>query len=203
MHSDFTYSTHLQALLDRLQAGEDAARAALLEHALGRIQALGRKMFRGRRDLHLLEGTDDVVQKALLRLHKALETVQPRTVRAFFGLASRQLRFVILDLAKRFRERRDQVPQPLPLSASAVPGQGEDQPATAAADLDRWARFHEAIQALPDELREPFDLLFYQELTHPEAAGVLGISERTLRRRWQHARLQVAETLRGEWPEPS
>src|SRR5205085_11869948 len=123
MSDDFTHSTHLQALLDRLQAGEDAARAALLEHALERLRILARRLFRPNVDLHQLEGTDDVLQKGLLRLHTALATVQPRTVREFFGLAGRQLRFVILDLAAKFRAQPDHLPRHLDLSGSALPEQ--------------------------------------------------------------------------------
>src|SRR5207244_829955 len=66
--------------------------------------------------------------------------------------------------------------------------------------LAAWSAFHEAVEKLPDEEREVFDLLWYQGLAHAEAAELLGVAERTVGRRWQEARLHVAEALHGEIP---
>jgi DNA-directed RNA polymerase specialized sigma24 family protein len=44
------------------------------------------------------------------------------------------------------------------------------------------------------------DLLFYQGLQQAEAAAVLGVSERTVKRRWQSARLALHEALGGRLP---
>jgi RNA polymerase sigma-70 factor (ECF subfamily) len=66
--------------------------------------------------------------------------------------------------------------------------------------LAEWCEFHERITTLPDADRELFDLLLYQGLTQPEAANVLEIPLRTLKRRWQGAKLRLHEILRGEWP---
>jgi RNA polymerase sigma-70 factor (ECF subfamily) len=56
------------------------------------------------------------------------------------------------------------------------------------------------VAALPDELREVFDLIWYQGLSRAEAAEVIGISERTLMRRWQEARLTIFDALDGKLP---
>ena len=53
-----------------------------------------------------------------------------------------------------------------------------------------WTEFHRQVADLPEEDREVFDLLWYQGLTQAEAAAVLGISERTVSRRWISARLE-------------
>ncbi|MBL8798147.1 MAG: helix-turn-helix domain-containing protein, partial [Planctomycetia bacterium] len=47
-----------------------------------------------------------------------------------------------------------------------------------------------------------FDLLFYQGLSQAEAAALLNVSERTVKRRWQSARLQLHDALGGEFPGP-
>jgi len=44
-------------------------------------------------------------------------------------------------------------------------------------------RMLEAIEGLPEEEREVFELLRIQGMTCPEAAEVLGVSERTVHRR--------------------
>ena len=68
-------------------------------------------------------------------------------------------------------------------------------------NLDAWTRFHETVEALPDEQREVFNLLWYEALTQPEAASVLGVSQRTVGRRWLAARCAVFEALDGQSPE--
>jgi DNA-directed RNA polymerase specialized sigma24 family protein len=41
-------------------------------------------------------------------------------------------------------------------------------------------------------------LLFIHEMTQEEAAGVLGVSLRTVKRRWLAARLRLGELLQAE-----
>jgi DNA-directed RNA polymerase specialized sigma24 family protein len=67
-------------------------------------------------------------------------------------------------------------------------------------DLDAWTDFHDAAAALPEEIREVFNLKWYSGLTHPEAALVLRVSERTIRSRWQNARLAIHRALEGRLP---
>ena len=50
-------------------------------------------------------------------------------------------------------------------------------------------------------VNQDLDLLYYQGLTQAEAAEVLGVSERTVKRRWQAARLALHDALGGEIPE--
>jgi len=53
----------------------------------------------------------------------------------------------------------------------------------------------DAIDELPDDDREAFDLVRIQGLTQPEAAEVLGVSVKTVQRRLNHARLLLADAL--------
>ena len=63
-----------------------------------------------------------------------------------------------------------------------------------------WTEFHRQIDRLPDEEREIFDLLWYQGLSQAEAASLLKVSERTVKRRWQSACLKLHRALGGELP---
>jgi RNA polymerase sigma-70 factor (ECF subfamily) len=67
-------------------------------------------------------------------------------------------------------------------------------------------RILEAIEKLPDEEREAFDLVRIQELTQPEAAEVLGVGLRTVQRRLSRALVLLSEALSDlrppEHPEP-
>lgn len=60
-----------------------------------------------------------------------------------------------------------------------------------------WSEFHETVNNLPDEQKEVVNLLFYEGMSQEEAAIVLGVSLRTLKRRWQEAKLALHEELRG------
>jgi RNA polymerase sigma-70 factor (ECF subfamily) len=90
--AEFDHSTTLQRLLDLVRAGHPSARNELLAHALDRLRRITRHMFRRQPDLRGPDETDDVLQLALVRLHRALDSVAPDSVAAFFGLASRQIR---------------------------------------------------------------------------------------------------------------
>lgn len=61
--------------------------------------------------------------------------------------------------------------------------------------LAEWGEFHAAVEKLDSPERDLFDLLWYQDMTLNEAAAVLGIPERTLRRRWREARLRLQTNL--------
>ena len=57
------------------------------------------------------------------------------------------------------------------------------------------ARILDAIENLPGDEREAFDLVRIQEMTQPEAAEVLGVGVRTVQRRLNRALLLLAEAL--------
>jgi RNA polymerase sigma-70 factor (ECF subfamily) len=52
-----------------------------------------------------------------------------------------------------------------------------------------------AIEGLPEDEREVFELVRIQGLPYAEAAGVVGVSVKTVQRRLNRARLLLAEEL--------
>ena len=95
-------SAQVQALLDRLHAGDSSARELLLGQACERLRRLAHKMLKGFARVKRAEETDDILQNALLRLWSALQEVSPRSVPEFYGLASLQIRRELMDLARRY-----------------------------------------------------------------------------------------------------
>jgi RNA polymerase sigma-70 factor (ECF subfamily) len=198
----------IQGWIERLKAGDESARGQLIDCAYQRLVHLARKMLRDFPRVHRWEQTDDVLQGAALRLLRTLTDVQPADAADFFRLAALNVRRELLDLAKHYYGPLGQgahhatVEQGPDQSGSAARG---GDPADAADDgperLAAWTEFHQQVERLPVEERETFSLLWYQGLTQAEAAEVLRVSERTVKRRWQLARLHLHEALGGNLPE--
>lgn len=196
----------IQGWIDRLRAGDESARAALLECAADRLTRLTRKMLRSFPRVRRWEETEDVLQNAALRLHRALADVQPTNVQEFFRLAALNIRRELLDLARHYYGPQGVGAKHATWKPDRTSGENL-HPAEAQPDLsddpDRlvaWTEFHRKIETLPEEERQMFDLLWYQGLSQAEAGEVLNISERTIKRRWRAARLKLHEALDGESP---
>jgi RNA polymerase sigma-70 factor (ECF subfamily) len=192
-------TVHLQRCLERLQAGDEAARKELLNGVCERLRRLTQAMLRDYRRLKRWEETDDVLQSALLRLYRALEAGTPATLREFYRLAALQIRRELIDLARHHfgpesagahhQSRGDETPTGDPSTSTLRPDRLAD-----------WAEFHEQASNLPEEEQEVFDLVWYQELTHAQAAALLEVSTKTVQRRWHSACLRLHEALGGDLP---
>jgi RNA polymerase sigma factor (sigma-70 family) len=199
-------STQLQGCLDRLRAGDESAREELLHYAYERLGRLARKMLKGYRRLKRWEDTDDVLQNALLRLCRSLQEATPLSVHDFFRLAALQIRRELIDLARHYfgpqgqgakhasNVLKDDTP------STPLPAYERREDTNDPSRLAAWTDFHQQVDALPDEDKEMFDLVWYQGLSQEEAAALLDISLRTIQRRWQSARLKVHRALKGEMP---
>jgi DNA-directed RNA polymerase specialized sigma24 family protein len=175
MNETLSVSVEVRDCVDRLAAGDAAARDELIVHSCGRLEALARKMFRGggRRS----EDTAEVLQGAVRRLGQALAAVAPPSPRDYYRLAAGQIRRALIDLA-----------------GQAGP------PVAEAGHLAAWAEFHTCVEQLPPDEREAFDLLWYAELTQPEAAELLGVIVRAVRQRWREARSRLIKVLGSQLP---
>jgi RNA polymerase sigma factor (sigma-70 family) len=204
-----TETVFIQSLLDRLQAGDDSAREELINCACARLERLTRKMLRDWDRVHRWEDTSDVLQNALMRLYRSLAETRPARAVDFFRLAALNIRRELYDLARHYYGPRGEGANHITVTwklrtdgelDAAMEQQyadGDDDPENLAA----WAEFHEQVGRLPEEERELFDLLWYQELSQSEAAALLAISERTVKRRWASARLRLFQTLGGALPD--
>lgn len=194
----------LQQALDRLRAGEAAARDALIDHACERLRRLTRKLLRGYPVVRRWEQTDDVFQRAVLRLYQSLDTVQPADVRGFVGLAATQIRRELIDLARHYggpegiaaNHATDTAGRGIPKIDQLEVADDTDGPAT----LQLWTEFHQQASRLPDEEREVFDLIYYDGLPQSEVARLLGVTERTVKRRWRSAKVWLHDALGGALP---
>ncbi|MGP0063688.1 MAG: RNA polymerase sigma factor [Isosphaeraceae bacterium] len=190
--------------VERLKGGDEAAFDELLIHFEARLISLTRKRLRTFPAVGRWEQTDDVFQAAAMRLRKALKDVTPTSTVEFFGLASLQVRRELLNMNAIYRHRlapsraRRERSEDGTSSGDEADDPVEDREGTR--EIEAWTDFHEAAEALPAEIRDVFRLIWYGGLTQIEAAAVLCVSERTIRGRWQKARLAIHAALEGRLP---
>jgi RNA polymerase sigma-70 factor (ECF subfamily) len=190
----------VQRYLDEL-AGAGAAEPiirALLDRAVRRLQMLCTNLLHRsypRLTLPPLNlQPDEVLGGVVERLLKALRAVRPATVRQFFALANQHMRWELNDLARRL----DEQPRAAELREELVPA-----PESSGSGLSpEGRRILEAIDHLPEDEREAFGLVRIQGLTQTDAAGVLGVSAKTVQRRLNRALLLLTERLDDLHPGP-
>ncbi len=131
--------------------------------------------------------SDEMLGAVVERLLKAMREVHPQTVRQFFALATQHMRWELNDLARRL----DDQTSPVELQEGFVPA-----PASSDCELSPNARrMLAAVDDLPGDEREVFDLVRIQGLTYPEAAEVLDVSVKTVQRRLNRSLLLLTERL--------
>jgi RNA polymerase sigma factor (sigma-70 family) len=130
---------------------------------------------------------DELLGAVAERLLKALREARPRTVREFFALANQHMRWELNDLARRL----DEQPAAAELREGLVPA-----PASSVSGLTPdGLRMLRAIDELPEDQREVFDLVRIHGMTQAEAAELLGVSAVTVRRRLCRGLRLLAEQL--------
>jgi RNA polymerase sigma factor (sigma-70 family) len=200
MPASSVHTTQLRRWVVRIRAGDLAAREEMLRAVRARLERLARKMLRRFPDVGRWEETGDLLHNSLLRLLRALQKVEPNSVRDFFGLAAEQMRRELLDLARHYRGRHA-------FGASAAKRPGNDSksrvldPPDSTDDpdeLEQWCAFHEAVATLPVEQREVVGLIYYHGWTQAEVAEQLGVSKRTVQRHWNAAILRLHDWLKDQ-----
>jgi RNA polymerase sigma-70 factor (ECF subfamily) len=197
MHAPKTTTIH--HWLDRIQAGDLTARDELLRAVSDRVEYLARRLLKRYPGLRRWMETDDVLNDGLLRLSQALTTIRPDNTRAFYALSAAVIRNRLRDLARRYfgphglATHHDS-------DAAAV-----DRAATPREDDLDFAAFHEEAARLPDDYRDVFNLCYYHGLGPAAAAEILGISSRTVDRRWARAKIYLYQALHdlGHAPAPA
>lgn len=158
-----------------------------------RMRQLAKKMLRQYPVVRRWEDTDDIFQEAAMRLHRALHVVAPESDLHLHRLACLQVRRVLIDLSRQYS-------QPNHFAANHDTGHEgislRDAPDRAddlvtSNSIERWTKLHLLASAMPTVLRDVFDLLWYEDLDQATAADLLGITTRTLQRRWREARVHL------------
>jgi RNA polymerase sigma-70 factor (ECF subfamily) len=130
---------------------------------------------------------DELLGAVVERLLKAMRAARPSNVRQFFALANQHLRWELNDLARRLDEQPSRVK--LTDDWKALP------PSSDSGLSADGRRILAAIEDLPEDEREAFDLVRIQGMSHVEAAAVLDVATLTVKRRLNRGLRILAEKL--------
>ncbi len=139
-------------------------------------------------------GTTTLVHDAYLSMIGRRDAQFPDRAR-FFAYASRAMRGLVIDYARRRRAKKRGRDYEITLveeevSAPAVLEAGQD--------LDALAEALGHLAQLDPALAELVDLHFFGGFSFVEVAELRGVSERTVQRDWRKARLLLHRALRDE-----
>ena len=190
------HTTKLQEHLIDFKSGDLEAREKIIEHTCERLRLRTRQMLRSFPNVSRWSQTDDVLQNAMIRLHRSLAEVKPDSPRMFYGLAATQIRRELIDLARHFSGAHGVGKNHDTNDGEAVKRSTD---ANEPESLERWSKFHEAVEQLSQEQKEVVGVIWYEGISQSKAAKLLGVSLATVKRRWQAARLQLSERLESHW----
>ncbi|ACA19380.1 RNA polymerase, sigma-24 subunit, ECF subfamily [Methylobacterium sp. 4-46] len=162
--------TRLSAAMAAAQGGDAAAYRVLLRDCVPVIAAAARGQgVRG-------DAVDDVVQDALLTVHRARATYDP--ARPFLPWLRAIAQRRAIDLVRRTGRRPQEVHDPLAYEAES---DGGPLPGEAIERRQREARLARAVAALPEGQRQAVEQLSLRERSLAEAAAATGRSKGALK----------------------
>lgn len=188
--------TDLALTLRQAAAGDSGAIDRLYAALYPELKRIARARLRqqGRAD-NL--GTTTVLHESFLRLVKA-STLRLEDRRHFFAYAARTMRSIIIDSAREhLADRRGGGAEHEPLDgpgASQVASGGESQ------TLIDVGEALVSLQAIDPELAEVVDMRYFGGYSEAEIAALQGVTERTVRRRWDRARAWLYLALQDRSP---
>lgn len=174
--------------------GDRAALDAVFAGLYAPLKVLARSRLRqqGRADQ---VGTTTVVHESFLKLVKASELrIEDR--HHFFAYAARVMRHVIVDAAREQLTGRR--------GGDVAPGRLDDEAfeelvaPEASQELIRISEALLRLEKVSPELAELVDMRYFGGYTEGEIASLLGTSDRTVRRRWEKARVWLLAHLSDE-----
>lgn len=181
--------SQLTVLLASARAGDKDAAGAAYGVLYDELRRLARAKLRPHQGMTLLD-TTSLVHESFLRL-VGTEAIQVEDRHHFFAYASRVMRSVIVDFARaRAAERRGGDAEHVALDTML-----SEQVAAPENDV---LRVHDALDVLEradERLARIVEMRYFGGLSETEIAEVLGVSDRTVRRDWEKARLLLRAAL--------
>lgn len=168
-------------LAARIRAGDDSALAEVFDRHAPLVLGLARRVT-GNQSI-----AEDVVQEVFTTLWRQPDRYDPErgTLRAYLGVMAQRRSIDAVRRTDRWHQYEQKAEMPVDTGSD-----GADSALTA----QEVAR---AIRRLPDDQRRAVELVYWQGLTHHEAAAALGVPEGTMK-----SRLRLAQAKLRDWLAP-
>jgi len=176
--------------IERVRRREPDALEAFFERYFGPVYALAHRLLGDK------TAAEDVTQEVFLKVHRAIDQLDPaRDPWPWIAtITHNACRDVWRSAPYRMSRRSDSL-EAEPGLAERLPGVSADPERLLLAN-ERERLVREAIEKLPEHLREAVLLFDYRGLTHLEAARMLGIEHAAARKRYSRALSALAERLK-------
>ena len=182
--------TSLTDLIRRVHDGETGALQSVFELTYDELRRLARYRLQTVERAAVLD-TTGLVHECYLRLASAKKLAVEDRVH-FFRYAGRAMRCVIVDMARgALRTKRGSGERPLSLSTTICES-------TSAAAEEEVLSVHDALDDLAQidpRLVQVVEMRYFAGMTEADIATALGVTDRTIRRDWEKARLLLARAL--------
>ena len=184
--------TDLTALIEAWQGGSGVPVDALWQAAYSELKKVARARLRGSGP-HTVLDTTALVNESYLKLAK-LGRLKVESRGKFFAYASRVMRSVIVDLVReRQAERRGGGVAPVTLDTAAI----DSSRAVLAAEPLRVDEALLELEKVEPRLARVVEMRYFAGLSEIEIAAALDVTDRTVRRDWQKARLLLHAMLQA------
>jgi len=183
--------TDIVELLRRADRADTEAAGELFALLYDELRRLAERHLR-RSGAELTLSTTTLLHDTYLSMIGRRDVVFPDRAR-FFAYASRAMRGLVIDYARRRRAKRRGSEFEITLAEDQVPSSGGT--ADAGDDVEALGDALRELGQLDPALAELVDQHFFAGFTLGEVAELRGVSERTVQRDWRKARLLLHQAL--------
>ena len=184
--------TEIETLIERADGADNAATDELFSILYRELHRLAEHHVR-RAGSSLTLGATTLLHEAYLGI-AGRETVSFRDHPRFLAYASRAMRGLVIDYARRRRARKRGRQLEITLVGDELPT--EDAMRTVK-ELEQLGDALDELAAVDPALAELVDLHFFCGFPFTEIAALRGVSDRTVQRDWRKARLLLHRTPSG------
>jgi len=187
--------TALSSLVTSADQGDRAAADALFTALYGELHRMARREL-ARRGAGVTLSATTLLHDAYLDISSREGTAFPDRNR-FMGYAARVMRGLIIDYARsRQAQKRGGQFEITSLSTDVLSALAD------ATELSRLGDALDELAAVDVRLAQVVDLKFFCGFAFGEIAAMTGVSERTVQRDWEKARIYLHRVLRSDIVEP-
>jgi RNA polymerase sigma factor (TIGR02999 family) len=190
---DETDFDEIEGLIRRADAADPAAADRLFAMLYQELHRLAEGHLR-RGGAALTLGATTLIHEAYLNVSRRDAVAFPDRTR-FLAYASRAMRGLVIDYARRRRARKRDRGLEITLAGDEAPAAADVR---VQQDLERLGDALDELGGIEPSLAELVDLHFFCGYTFTEIAALRGVSDRTVQRDWRKARMLLHRTIIAE-----